>query len=423
VKEKSFKTLYLCYFGLREPLVQTQVLPYLREIKKGGTEASILTFEPNPDENWTTEQIAAEKQKLAAEGIEWNFLTYHKRPSVPATIYDIFCGSWFVWKKIRREKLNVLHARVHVPMIMGALAKMLTFGATPKLLFDIRGFVPEEYTDAGVWKENGLIYKVFKRIEKWLFKKADGFIVLTEKARDILFPESRETGFDRFGRPVEVIPCCINLKRFQSVFDERSRANLRRKFNLDNRFVIVHLGSLGGLYLTKEIADFYRAARELYPQAFALILTQSSPELIVPLLREHGFADEDILVKKVSPAEVPEYLTASDLALSFVKASYSTLSRSPTKIPEYLICGVPIVANGGVGDVDEQVTENRVGVLVDDFSRESFLEALRKIEDLRKQGGLVERCRQCAEDLFDLEKVGGAKYRRIYREITQKLVK
>jgi len=30
------KTLYICYFGLREPLVQTQVLPYLREIGKGG---------------------------------------------------------------------------------------------------------------------------------------------------------------------------------------------------------------------------------------------------------------------------------------------------------------------------------------------------------------------------------------------------
>ena len=40
------KTLYICYFGVREPLVQTQVLPYLREIRKGGTDDSILTFEP-----------------------------------------------------------------------------------------------------------------------------------------------------------------------------------------------------------------------------------------------------------------------------------------------------------------------------------------------------------------------------------------
>ena len=66
MKENRFKTLYLCYFGLREPLVQTQVLPYLREIKKGGTAVSILTFETNPKENWTAQQIQTEKKKLAA---------------------------------------------------------------------------------------------------------------------------------------------------------------------------------------------------------------------------------------------------------------------------------------------------------------------------------------------------------------------
>ena len=38
------RTLYLCYFGLREPLVQTQVLPYLRELVAGGVRVSLLTF-------------------------------------------------------------------------------------------------------------------------------------------------------------------------------------------------------------------------------------------------------------------------------------------------------------------------------------------------------------------------------------------
>src|SRR6476660_917475 len=99
--KNRFKTLYLCYFGLREPLVQTQVLPYLREIQKGGVDVSILTFAPNPKENWMAEEIQTEKKKLADEGIEWNFLTYHKRPSAPATLFDILCGAFFAWKKIR----------------------------------------------------------------------------------------------------------------------------------------------------------------------------------------------------------------------------------------------------------------------------------------------------------------------------------
>lgn len=415
------KTLYLCYFGLREPLVQTQVLPYLREIKKDGVDVSILTFEPNPKQNWTPEQIKTEKQKLADEGIEWNFLTYHKRPSAPATLYDVLCGAWFVWKKMRREQLDVIHARIHVPAMMFALAKKFAFGKKkPKMLFDIRGFFPEEYTDAGVWKENGLLYRTVKVVEKWLFKESDGFVVLTEKAREVLFPESRESGFDKFGRPIEVIPCCIDMSRFQAFSDEARRKEFRKELGFENRFVIVHLGSLGGLYLTEQIADFYAAAKQIYPQTFALILTQSNSNLILPLLRERGFTDDDIIIKKVSPKEVSKYLEASDLALSFVKASYSTLSRSPTKIPEYLICGLPIVSNRGVGDVDELIEGDNVGIIIDNFDDNSYVKSLRAVEALREKGDLIEKCRSSAKKRFDISQVGGAGYRKIYKNLLSK---
>jgi len=65
LKSKSFlmfKTLYICYFGLREPLVQTQVLLYLREIMKDGVKVFLLTFEPNPHEKWTSSEIIETKK-------------------------------------------------------------------------------------------------------------------------------------------------------------------------------------------------------------------------------------------------------------------------------------------------------------------------------------------------------------------------
>lgn len=407
--------LYLCYFGLLEPLVQTQVLPYLRELKKmDGLKISLLTFEPEFRKTWSAERIEIEKQNLAREGIEWHALAYHKRPSLPATLYDIFNGAIFAMRLARRERIDILHARSHIPAMMAALAKRFC-GA--RLLFDIRGFLPEEYTDSGVWKENGVIFRVVKFIEKRILKKADGFVVLTEKAREAVFPESRATGFDKKNRPVEVIPCCIELGRFEHVFGESRRAHFRRELKLEDKFVVTHIGSLGGLYLTDEIADFYAAAKKIYPETFALLLTQSDPESIISLLEKRGFAEGSYLVKKVSPKEVPDYLTASDLALSFVKATFATISRSPTKIPEYLICGVPIVANSGVGDVDEQLGEDKVGVIIENFSAESYTKALRKIEDMKKKDDLAAKCRASAIERFDIEKIGGEKYRRLYRRM------
>lgn len=416
-----FQTLYLCYFGLREPLVQTQVLPYLRELKKmDGLKISLLTFEPNFKKNWSAGEIYAEKQNLASEGIDWHALPYHKRPTVPATLYDILNGARLIRKLVRREGINILHARIHVPALMGAIVKKLS-GGKVKMIFDIRGFAPEEYTDAGIWKENGWLYKSIKKVEKRLFRDSDAFVVLTEKAREILFPESRESGEDKFGRPVEVIPCCVDLERFKTA-NEDSRREIRARHNLENRRVIVYIGSFGGWYLTDEMLEFLETAREQNPRTFTLILTQRDKEKVIENLRKRGFCDEDFLVESVAPSEIPKFLSASDVAVSFIKKCYSKQASSPTKIAEYLACGLPVISNAGIGDLDKIIENERVGVIIDRLQREDYLKTLQEIELMCQDKKLSEHCRQTARKLFDLEEVGGTKYRNIYKKVMGRIL-
>lgn len=406
--------LYICYFGLRQPLVQTQVLPYLRELIKAGHKITLLTFEPEFRKKWTPNEIGRTRSDLAAEGITWEVLAYHKRPSSIATAYDIFRGALKVKRLIATRDIDLLHGRVHVPTLMGALGRRLS-GRKPKLLFDIRGFFPEEYTDAGIWPENGGVYRTVKRVEKWLMKESDGFVVLTETARDTLFPEAVKTGVDKHERPVKVIPCCVDLEGRFAIDRDKLRAEFRGKLGIVDRFVFVHVGALGGLYLTEQIADFLQAVRSRDPRTFAIFLTQSDPELIVPLLRERGFTEDDFYVGQAAPADVPGYLCASDVGLSFVKAGYATRSRSPTKIPEYLACGLPIVANAGVGDVDALIERDQIGVVIQGFDDDSFRAGLGAVDSLGKIGDV---CRSVAAREFDLTLVGGDRYRAIYRELT-----
>jgi glycosyltransferase involved in cell wall biosynthesis len=274
--------------------------------------------------------------------------------------------------------------------------------------------MPEEYTDAGLWPKDGWLYRGAKRVENWLMRESDGFVVLTENARSLLFPESNKTGYDQQGRPVEVIPCCVDFNRRFSIDANGAGASVRRELNIDGRFVITHVGALAGLYLTEQIADLLKVAKQTDPSTFALFLTQSPPDEIVSFLKDRGYTESDFFVSKVSPKEVQKYLEASDVALSFVRAGYATASRSPTKIPEYLASGLPIIANTGVGDVDELLQRNTVGITVDSFDNESYANALRQVREL---GDISERCRETALREFDLEKIGGVRYRRLYARL------
>lgn len=426
-------SLYICYFGLRQPLVQTQVLPYLRELTKFGHSITLLTFEPDLKSEWTAEQARDTKAAMQAEGIDWEHLAYHKRPSAVATAYDIFRGAIGVRKIIREKKIDILHGRVHVPTLMGALGRKLSV-RKPKLLFDIRGFFPEEYTDAGIWPANGLLYRSAKRIEKWLMREADGFVVLTEKARGILFGEDASPGHrsaeeqgqasaanpkpeipnpKSTSRPIEVIPCCVDMEKFAAA-NSTSRDEVRERLGVRDRYVVAYVGAFGGWYLTEETADFFGSLRRNRADGFALILTQSDPEMIEPLLRERGYADKDFFITRVPPDEIPRYLSAADAAVSFIMASYSKQASSPTKNAEYLACGLPIIANRGVGDVDLLIEENGVGALVDSFSDNEFLRALDAVEAL---GDIDAKCRATARKFFDLATVGGRRYRRLYERL------
>ena len=401
-------TLYVCYFGLREPLVQTQVLPYLRQLSAAGIRVSLLTFEPRLKESWTSQEIESTRQELATEGIGWHYLKYHKTPSLPATLYDIAIGTWTILGIMRRENVGILHARNHVPALMCAIAKKFR---RAQLVFDIRGFMPEEYTDAGVWPENGYLYRGLKRVERYLFKVSDAFVVLTEKARDILFPGCSET--DPLGRPIAVIPCCVDFSRFDSV-ENIPRESLREELKLAGRRVIVYVGSFGGWYMTDEMTELMAQGHEHDPSTFSMILTQSPVQEVIERMKGLGVDSKDIFVGKVKPELVPNYLRAADIAVSFIKPCYSKQSSSPTKIAEYLASGLPVICNAGVGDLDKLMRDKRVGVLLQEFNKEAYRQALVEIDSLRSDEAATEHRRAIARQQFDLETVGRTGYVGIY---------
>lgn len=406
----SIRTLYLCYFGLREPLVQTQVLPYLCELVRVGVGVHLLTFEPGGDRVWGAGEWKEWHDRLESQGIQWRSLDYHKRPTLPATLFDISAGALTAIRLVRSEGIDVTHARGYVPAAMGALAKWLAGG---KLIFDIRGFMAEEYVDAGVWPEGGLLYRLTKMAEKKLLRASDGFVVLTEKARKILFPSDEER------RPVEVIPCCVDAERFRA-FDEESRDDLRRRLNLEGRRVIIYVGSLGGLNLTDELVELMAVAYYKDASTFLMVLTQSPPEMLVRQLDSLGLSESDYLVRKVAPEDAPRYLKTADFAVAPIKPCYAKISSSPTKIAEYLASGLPVITSAGIGDLDDVIAEDRVGVILNAFNRESYERALEEMRRLLLEPGIAGRCRESARKRFDLASVGGVRYRRLYQRIFER---
>ena len=388
--------------------MQTQVLPYLRELGKNGIEVSLLTFEPDRQKSWPLDEREKWETALDEQGIEWHSLPYHKRPSVPATLYDIIIGA-VVTAMISREKgVRVLHARAHISMAMALIARMIVKG---KVIFDFRGLVADEYVDAGIWDEGGLVYRGFKLFERYALRMADQVVVLTERMKMHLI----ESGLACSER-IEVIPCCTDFSRF----DILPQKTEDRAHTVD-RFTVVYAGSVTGLYLLKEMGRFFLALRKRRGDAFLHVLTSSNHRWARAELLDAGLNEKDFEIIAISPAEIPRYLVSADVGLSFRKATFSQTAASPTKVPEYLAAGIPVVSTAGVGDIDELIQSHHIGVLLDIFDETKVDQAIEKLEQLLADPTLPERCRNVAIRHFDLGGVGVARYLSVYYRLKEEL--
>ena len=401
----EIRTLYVCYFSLCEPLVQTQVLPYLRGISRAGGTVWLLTFERAMPEHWKTESEETWRARLRAEGIEWLTLPYHSRPSLPAKLFDIIAGTVRVIRTVRREGIGIIHARSHLAAFISLLARPFT-GA--RVIFDIRGLLADDYADAGQWPPRGVLYRITKRVETFLYR-ADGFVVLTDRARAELFPAVSE-------KPIQVIPTCFDPDRWTP--NDPPDGDIRGAIGARGRTIIVYAGSLGGAYLTKELSEFFAVARTIDDRAFLLIATHSAPHAIKQQLERAGVPAADFHIRYVPPERLPAFLSASDIAMCIVKPGYSKLAMSPTKFAEYLASGLPVISTRGIGDLDTLIGDERVGVLLDGFTAQSYAKAFRHADALRKQPGFRDACREVAHRCYDLDSIGSARYIRLYRAIS-----
>lgn len=404
------RVLYISYTGMLDPLGQSQVLPYLRELAKRGIRFTLISFErPATLADVGLEKCEALRHQLAAANITWHWLRYHQKPSLPATAYDVAAGIRFALALVKRDQIELVHARSHIPATIALALKKRT---GIKMIFDVRGLMAEEYVDAEHWQQKSIAYRLTKTMERRALAVSDGVVTLTEKIWPII---SSWDGLRSRNVEHSVIPCCIDLDSF--TFNAADRERRRRELNLGDRFTLIYSGSIGGWYLSEKMADFFVQLLKRIGNAYFLWLTPGDPKVITSLMNERSINPTHYLIKKLAPADVPSYLSAGDAGIAFYKPGFSKLATSPVKVSEYLACGLPPIINTGIGDSDALAKKFNVGSLVNEFNSQEYDRVAAEMEKLVYHPEVRARVRAVAESLFDLRRVGAKRYASLYERV------
>jgi len=386
--------LYISYDGMLEPLGQSQVLAYLERLSPG-RRIHLISFEKRDD--WRDRaRREAVRRRIEQAGIRWHPLRYHRRPSAPATAFDLFAGSALAVGLARRYRLGIVHARSDVAGVMALAVKRAT-GAS--FLFDMRGFWADERVDGKLWPAGGRLYRAAKSVERRLLLAADHVVTLTHASEK----ELRRWDFLQARMPpITVIPTCADLDRF-TIQGPPQR----------DPFVLGYVGSVGTWYLLEEMLRCFVVLREIVPSSRLLIINRNEHGLIRARATAHGIVDGDLELAVADHADVPKFLVRMTAGLAFYNSSYSRLACAPTKLGEYLACGVPCLGSAGVGDIEQILDDGAVGLTVAAYSEDKLRGAVCRLVDLVSDPDIQLRCRKVAKQHFSLES-GCLAYASIY---------
>lgn len=383
------RVLYVSPNPVGSALVRSQVLPYIRGLELQGYAIDLLTFERGPV------QFPEGEHRRD----RWRALSARTGAGLIPKVIDIAVASAIAVVSVARSGASAVHARSYLPAAIAWLVKLFT---RRPYLFDMRGFLADEYLDSGYWASTDLRYRILRWAESLLLRGAAEIVVLTSPARERVLRSSRPMAMR--ASTVTVIPSAVDLDRFRPGFRGETPT-------------LVYAGSLGTYYELDEMLRVYAFAREHEPRLRFVILNVGQQELAHEAIDRHGLRGE-VAVRGADYRDMPEALATAHVGIALIKRTPSKRASSAIKVAEYLASGLPSVVGRDLGDAGVEIAAYRAGHVLDDFSEGELRRAGLAVARLAGDPSAAQRARKLAEDRYDV-RAAVAVYATIYGRLTR----
>ncbi len=355
--------IYISYWGINEGLTESTVLPHLKLLEDDSRVTNVFFF--------TFERSAFQFISSLSKVKHYPIIEKHSPPGFNKFLS--FRNGWIQLKKlVNTTPIDLVICRSVFAGIYGH--KLFKIKAIP---FIVESYEPhaDYMEESGEWKPNGLKSKIIRKYDRLIRKTAFRLYPVSNHYAEKLQKE----GLDK--TQLSVIPCSVDIQRFQFSQDIRSKIRTELVIN-DEIKVGIYVGKFGGIYLKEEAFELFKSTYEAFESNFFLfIISPENKDEIRKQLIAVNFPIEKVYINRVDHKDVANYLSASEFAFSTIKPAPSRSYCSPIKDGEYWANGLPILITKGVGDDDAIISENEIGVVYD-VATENPKSASKRMVDL-----------------------------------------
>lgn len=394
---------------MNEALIQSYTLPYVKIIKKNLNEDSNVYLFTLEKKQYTLSKEAKNelKKQLKQKGIIWISAPYYSF-GLKAFLVQIITFIRLFFLTLFKD-ISSIHAWCTPAGAIGWFLSVLT---SKPLIIDSYEPHARAMVENGAWEVNSLAFRILYTLEKWQTQKAYACIGLTEKTPEYAYKEYGVKTQNYYLKPacVDTNLFCPDIKKDFSLIAEPQNCS---------KIIGIYAGKIGGIYLEREIFDFFKSCEAFWKDNFkAVLLTDTPANVLEEYIRESGMNKKNIWYGEVAYINAPSYLTLGTFALNPVKPVPSKRYCTSIKDGEYWAMGLPVVITPNISDDSDIIEKHNAGAIIKEFSDEGYMKTIAQIDTLLRTEStnvIKERIRKLAIE-YRSYKMAQRVYKSIYSD-------
>lgn len=345
--------VYFSYDSFSEPISQSQIIPLINKLSKIHN-VTAVSFEKG--------EI---KRKLFKKEINWIIIKFNKIKIY--RLFGLFYSLKILSKNLSRNQSYVFISRSYISCW---ITLFLKFFFKIKIIADIRGFWLDEKYETG--KISYLNFKFLKIFERYIFKNSDFLITLSNESRKYLIKKYKIKK-----NKIKTIYTFANKK-----FDKKKK---KRK--------IIHFGYIGNLgmhYEFKKVINFLNFFENINKKWLLFVFNNYNQRINISKYKIN-FPKKKIILKSIKFENMHTVYKNIDIAIFFLKKSFSKIASCPTKVSELFCSNTPFITNTNIGDINffKKNNQNKI-FLLENFNNQNvrkvyknFLRSNNKLNNIK----------------------------------------
>lgn len=272
-----------------------------------------------------------------------------------------------------------------------------------KYSFLVHDIYPDIAVKLGYISSNGIITRIWNKINNLIFANADQVICLGRDMKDIV-----EAKMNNLDHDIRIIPNWADAKEIKPL--NKKDNWFIKEYNLENKFVVLYSGNHGLFHDLETIIEAAAILRNNKDILFLFIGNGGKKEKLIKMVEEKGLDNVKFLPYQPK-ANIPYSLTSADVSLVTLEKGVEGLAV-PSKFYSALAIGKPIITlMDEKGEVARVIKEFNCGFNLTQGDTEGLANIILK---LYKEPELVDElgrnARQCFEKNFTREKIAREYY-------------